>query len=106
MQQSTYNRCMEFAKRLKSTRNLKQLSVAEVAQKAGVAPSSYQEWEQGRRILDVEVYFKLAKALEISPSELILGKNKAQELQNVIERVDRVIGEMTEIKAALLSSDF
>ncbi|MEI2637767.1 MAG: helix-turn-helix transcriptional regulator [Microthrixaceae bacterium] len=97
---------MDFSKRLKQIRKQKKLSVAEVALKSGVAPSSYQEWEQGRRILDVEVYFKLAEALEVSPGELIRGKNKSKEFQVLIEKVDLISRELQAIKNTLLSSEF
>ena len=97
---------MEFSKRLKLIRTQKQLSVAEVAQKSGVAPSSYQEWEQGRRILDVQVYFKLAKALEVTPGELILGKSKKKEIHILVEKLDGVMREIEQIKSSLLSGEF
>lgn len=82
------------------------MSVSEVAAKAGVAPSSYQEWEQGRRILDVEVYFKLASALELTPGEFILGKDKKKEFQALVEKIDLVTQELKTIKSALLSAEF
>ena len=94
---------MEFAKRLKQLRTQKQLSVAEVALKAGVPSSSYQEWEQGRRILDVEVYFKIAKTLEVTPGELILGKSRKKELQYLIDKVEFIAQELKEVKSKLLS---
>lgn len=97
---------MEFAKRLKQIRTQRKYSVAEVAAKAGVAASSYQEWEQGRRILDVEVYFKLAKALELTPGELILGKSQRKEFQELIGKIDSITHELSTIKNTLLSGEF
>ena len=97
---------MDFAKRLKALRTVKKLKAAEVAMRAGVAPSSYQEWEQGRRILDLEVYFKLAQALEVTPGELMLGKSKSSEFQSLVEKIDHTMSELDKIKNTLLSSEF
>ncbi len=97
---------MEFSKRLKHFRNQRKMSVADISMKAGVAQSSYQEWEQGRRILDVEVYFKLAKALDVTPGELIRGSNQRKELQMLIDRIDHIAEELKVIKTTLLSGEF
>jgi transcriptional regulator with XRE-family HTH domain len=59
--------------RMKKIRQTKRLSVKEAAKRAGVAASTYREWEYGRAIRG-EPYVNIAKALEVSLHELLTGK--------------------------------
>lgn len=49
----------------------------ELAQQVGVPVSTYREWEYGRAIVG-EPYPKLADALRVSLSELLLGEVKGK----------------------------
>ena len=59
-----------FANRLKDLRNEKQLSQKQVAEKVGVAVSTYANWEQGRREPSINDIFKLLSVFEIESSDL------------------------------------
>lgn len=65
-----YNYAKIFATRLKEIRNEANLSRNEVAEKLGVALSTYGNWEQGRRSPNVDDIYKLLKVFEIDANEL------------------------------------
>ncbi len=64
------NYIMIFANRLKELRNEAKLSRDEVAQKLGVALSTYANWEQGRRCPNVYEIYKIIEIFEIEANEL------------------------------------
>ena len=94
---------MSFGKRLKSIRTGKKLTANEVARLAGVPASSYQEWEQGRRIRDIEVYLKLAQTLDVSLSELVLGNRKPEGIESALAQIDGAIESLRVAKKILVS---
>ncbi len=59
--------------RLKFLRQRKGSSVAEVAEFIEVGPSTYRDWEYGRKI-NGEPYILLARYFEVSLSFLLTGK--------------------------------
>ena len=59
-----------FAARLKEIRLQANLSRTEVAEKLGVALSTYGNWEQGRRSPDICEIYKLLEVFEIDANEL------------------------------------
>lgn len=59
-----------FSNRLKTLRQEKQYSQKEVAEKLGVAVSTYANWEQGRRFPTVCDIFNLLAVFEIDANEL------------------------------------
>lgn len=61
-----------FGKRLRRLRTAQKITMKELAQKIGVPVSTYREWEYGRSIVG-EPYPRLADALRVSLSELLLG---------------------------------
>ena len=63
----------DLGKRLLNLRLKKGLSLSELARDIGVSPSTYREWEQGRKIKG-EPYEKLALILGVSINELLTGK--------------------------------
>lgn len=81
----------DFGTRLKNLRELKSLSVKEMAERSQVPLSSYREWEQGRKILG-EPYPNLAKALGVPLGELF-------GLQSIEQK--EVVGALEEVKFAL-----
>lgn len=89
---------IELGKRLKASRLKKDLSIEEVATRAGVAPSTYREWESGRAItgnpyaqlssiLGVGVYYILGIE-DKSKDELFTCLN---ELEKCIQRLKSYI---------------
>lgn len=71
---SIKNRSSEIAKlfgsRLKELREERKLSQKTVSDKLGVAPSTYANWEQGRREPCLCDIFNLLSAFEIDANEL------------------------------------
>lgn len=61
-----------LSQRLVRLRNASELSVAEVARRLNVSPSTYREWEYGRQI-NGEPYVKLAEVFGIGLIELMTG---------------------------------
>ncbi len=74
MQEEKENRisiCKEFfCKQLKELRTEKELSQKEVAERLGVAVSTYANWEQGRTEPSVYDIFNLLYVFEIDANEL------------------------------------
>ncbi|MDE7082161.1 MAG: helix-turn-helix domain-containing protein [Clostridia bacterium] len=59
-----------FGNRLKLLRNEKQFSQKQLADKLGIAVSTYANWEQGRREPSIIDIYKIMLALEIQPNDL------------------------------------
>ncbi len=59
-----------FANRLKYLRSEKKLSQKQIADKLGIAVSTYANWEQGRREPSIVDIYKIISVLEIQPNEL------------------------------------
>ena len=59
-----------FSARLKEIRNEANLSRIEVAERLGIALSTYGNWEQGRRTPSVGEIYKLLGVFEIDANEL------------------------------------
>ncbi len=79
---------MELAQRLKKLRQLKNLTVSEVARKLSVAPSTYREWEQGRQIKG-EPYEKLALIFDVSVTEVITGERPM--IEPALRQIEKII---------------
>ncbi len=60
----------KFIAHLKEIRQDKNLSQKQIAEKLGVAVSTYANWEQGRRDPSINDIFKILLALEIDANEL------------------------------------
>lgn len=58
----------------KAIRQQKKETVRGLAKKAQVAPSTISKWESGHAIPDLAVLDIVARALEVSPWQLILFK--------------------------------
>lgn len=74
--------------RLRILRVTRKLSVSEVAERIGVSPSTYREWEYGRKIKG-EPYEKLAKIYSVSLSELLTGKKNT--IQDKLSEIEKII---------------
>ncbi len=59
-----------FGERLKEIRAEKKLSQKQVADKIGIAVSTYANWEQGRREPNISDIYKLIIALDIEANDL------------------------------------
>jgi transcriptional regulator with XRE-family HTH domain len=71
------------------------LRVLQVAEDLGVSPSTYREWEYGRRIQGHEVYLKLCDLFGVSLDELLRGEpgkdGKLGHLTRSIEEIERLL---------------
>lgn len=94
---------MDFGKRLKELRLKRKMSLSEIASLAGVPLSSYQEWEQGRRILDVKIYFRLANALGVTVDYLIFGKEKEVSKELSLKTLDELRVKLDELRNLIVS---
>ncbi len=95
---------MEFGKRLKELRLKRKMSLSEISHQAGVPLSSYQEWEQGRRILDVKIYFTLAQIFGVTPEFLIFGKEKLSQKDESLQIMDELFEKLDELRKMLVNS--
>ena len=82
---------MSFAKRLKQRRIDLGLTSQFMASQIGVSPSTYFEWENGRQVRGEQYYEPLARILQMSLSELIIGKNAQVELNEHIKIIEEKI---------------
>lgn len=65
--------------RLRAARERAFLSVAEVAQRSGVARSTIMRLERGEDLAQHRTVRKLAEALDVAPAELIGGDGEEEE---------------------------
>ena len=81
------------------------MTLTQIAQQTGLPVSSYQEWEQGRRIMDVEIYFRLAETLDTSVHYLVFGKlpKENPELKMIKMRLEKITESLVSLCEALTS---
>ena len=99
----------EFADRLRSTRDAKSLSQAEMAERTGLQPSAISHFETGRRTPSFDNLRRLADALSVSV-DYLLGREdqaktagpKVQELFRHLEKMSRKDQELVEDFAKML----
>ena len=60
----------KFSTRLKDLRKENSLSQSEVAQKLGIPPSTYANWEQGRREPSIGEIYNIIECLNIQANDL------------------------------------
>lgn len=89
-----------MSKKLKRLREARNLTIKETAKLIGVPESTYREWEYGRAIRG-EPYLKISRTFNITLDELF-GVPKISHDALSLE-VDKLIEEMTKIKAKLIS---
>lgn len=61
----------ELGSRIKHFRNLRHLTLEQLAEKVDVTLNFIQTTESGRNVPSVELFVKIAEALDVSPSELL-----------------------------------
>ncbi|WP_422349161.1 helix-turn-helix domain-containing protein [Flagellimonas sp.] len=63
--------CIAFGKHLRALRNEKDLSIEEVAFKAGIDAQNLRKYELGKQEMKISMMKRIADAFEISTSELL-----------------------------------
>lgn len=80
-----------IAIRLRKLRNKSHFSQKDVAEKLGLSPSTYRDWEYGRKIVG-EPYVKLAEIFSVSLTELMTGQPRlGSELIDRVDELDRQV---------------
>ena len=74
-----------LGERLRKARELKGMSVSEVARHLNVSPSTYREWEYGRDIKG-EPYSAICSLFDISYSFLFTGEKVR--IENFLEEIE------------------
>lgn len=59
-----------FSENLRSLRTERKYTQKDIAEKLDISPSTYANWEQGRREPSINDIYNLLIALEIEPNEL------------------------------------
>ncbi len=91
-----------FHERLRTLRKSKGLTMREMARRVGVPETTYREWEVGRAIQG-EPYVRMAKALEVSLTELLTGQRPDQaQILSEIEEVEQKLKQLKNQLNALL----
>lgn len=91
-------RVENLAQRLRRLRTAKGMTLQELAKKVGVPPSTYKEWEYGRAVRG-QFYPPLAQALEVSLSELVVGK--CSRPSEIFERMQKIENEVRGLRKEL-----
>lgn len=86
-----------LGKRIETLRVNKGLTQKEVAEKLGIAASTYRDWEYGKQIKG-EPYLALSQVLQVSLTELITGNadlptskimQELREIQRIVESIQK-----------------
>lgn len=83
---------MNIGTQLRKLRDARALSTRTIAEKAGIAPSTYMDWEHDKSSPSIKSYIKLAAAFEVDPVDLmayLTGQEKEvvsiREKTNIVE---------------------
>jgi transcriptional regulator with XRE-family HTH domain len=83
-----------FAQRLKRFRQSSSFTQKEMAEKLGVASTTYREWEYGRAITGMP-YPKIAEILGVSLKELLTGeKSEMGTVNNLLNSIETSVRKM------------
>ena len=63
--------CLELGEHLRALRKEKDLSIEEIAFKAGIDGQNLRKYELGKQEMKVSMLKRIADAFEVSPSELL-----------------------------------
>lgn len=63
--------CTEFGKHLRKLRKSKDLSIEEIAYKAGIDAQNLRKYELGKQEMKISMLKRISLAFDMSPSELI-----------------------------------
>lgn len=91
----------QLSERLKKYRLRRKLSQKQVAEALKVPPSTYRDWEYGKKIVG-EPYMKLAEIFEVSLSELLTGKqNSSKELLIIVQSLGELVKNLRQIATSV-----
>ena len=89
-----------FSQRLSRLRKEKNLTAAEMARLIDVAPTTYREWEYGRKTR-LPPFLKISQVFAISVTELVTGTpSNPAPLVNELERIEEYL---RQIRLALIA---
>lgn len=77
---------MSFYKRLKEERKKHGMTSREMAHAIGVAPSSYSQYENGKREPDVFKIKLITEILEVSADYLLFGKTPTDNSHQILQK--------------------
>lgn len=63
--------CIEFGKHIRALRNKSNISIEEIAFKAGIDAQNLRKYELGKQEMKISMMKRIADAFEISTSELL-----------------------------------
>ena len=89
----------QIGQRLQALREKAGLSAREVARRAGIAESTYRDWEYGRAIKG-DPYSILAQIFGVTLSELMMGDLGRQNTY-ILERLNQIERLIAEIKTTI-----
>ncbi|MFP6740469.1 MAG: helix-turn-helix domain-containing protein [Alphaproteobacteria bacterium] len=101
MSRAQSNPRSQFGERLKQAREARGLSQADVCRAAGITANAYNQWEKGRRLINVFDAMKLADGLGISLDWIYRGDEEGKAMQE--ERNDTDGQEWTETTSELFA---
>lgn len=88
---------MSIARKIRSFRQDRRMTIKEIAARIGVPPSTYRDWEYGRKI-NADKLQKLADAFEVSMAELTGGDNTNRNgLRKVTQLLEEALGILRKI---------
>jgi putative transcriptional regulator len=94
MRKKTRFETVSLSKRLRNFRKDKGLTMKQVADRLGIASSTYRDWEYGRAILG-EPYLQLAQIFEVSLKELMVGdKESPQHALDILREIESALDRM------------
>lgn len=74
---------IEFGKRLATIRQNKKISQTDVANKLGIAQTTYSGYENGTRKIPLELIEKLASIFDVSPTYLVTGNHPIHDSDSI-----------------------
>ncbi|MFU2182067.1 helix-turn-helix domain-containing protein [Streptococcus pluranimalium] len=83
-----------LAQQLKSLRTANKMSQDDLAEKLYISRQAISKWETGEATPDLDKLVQLAKILDVSLDELILGKEAQTIIERVVEKQERDIKQL------------
>jgi len=91
---------MKLGTKVRALRLQKRMTIKEVAQGLGVSPSTYRDWEYGRKI-PAENLPRIASVLQVSTEELIGDQLTARgDLMEAISCIEKGLGLLRKLRTA------
>lgn len=91
-----------FSQRLQNFRLKSELTQKEVADRLGIASSTYRDWEYGKQIKG-EPYLDLAEVFQVSLTELLTGSADTVHSQILedLKEIERIVESIKKTAASL-----